>query len=174
MAPHADRAHTQPLVEVFERLIVQSPWLARVPGVVEWLRDSPRADVPVETFFYWSRETYGAGRPVVGVWHVGMFRPGTDESLPPFVVVSKQIAATHYVDGAIGLTLVTHPDETGTRYLVYVNRSQIDVVGGFFGGIARRIVESRVRRETPVILQGLRTRIESGDPPMPGGHRLHE
>jgi hypothetical protein len=53
----------------------------------------------------------------------------------------------------------------GPNYLVYLNRSDIDVISGVFGGLARTIIERRVRNEAGEVLEGLRTRLQSGPPP---------
>jgi hypothetical protein len=46
-----------------------------------------------------------------------------------------------------------------------LNRSDVDVVGGFFGGLVRLIVEGRVKDEASEVLEGLRERLQRGDPP---------
>ena len=80
------------------------------------------------------------------------------------LVAGKQLFATHYVEGGLGLTLVTRDGANGEPYLVYVNRSQLDLLRGFFGGLARGVLESRLKRHAPQIVRGLRTRLESGTP----------
>jgi hypothetical protein len=52
-------------------------------------------------------------------------------------------------------------------YLVYVNRSSIDVLNGMVGSLARPIMERRLTRNAPAIVAGLRARLESGPPPTP-------
>lgn len=47
---------------------------------------------------------------------------------------------------------------------VYLNRSQLDVLGGMFGFLKRSVLEGRIRRDTPQILRALRDRLESGEP----------
>jgi hypothetical protein len=57
-------------------------------------------------------------------------------------------------------------DATGsTSYLVYVNRSQVDMLRGFFGTFVRGVLEDRLERQAPLIVRGLRSRLESGNPP---------
>lgn len=77
--------------------------------------------------------------------------------------MAKQVFATHYKNGAVTVTVITRPGPE--RYLVYVHRSQLDVIHGIFGGLVRRMIERRVRSEAPGVLMGLRTRLERGDPP---------
>jgi hypothetical protein len=48
---------------------------------------------------------------------------------------------------------------------VYVNRSQLDVLGGLFGGLKRAIVEGKLKNESADVLNAVRRRLESGPPP---------
>jgi hypothetical protein len=52
----------------------------------------------------------------------------------------------HYFDASLGLTLLV-PDDSPSpvTYVVYLNRSRIDVFEGVFGSLARRIVSSKAR-----------------------------
>ena len=72
---------------------------------------------------------------------------GPNRHLPAVLVAGKQLFATHYVEGGLGLTLVTRDGANGEPYLVYVNRSQLDLLRGFFGGLARAC-SSRVSSAT--------------------------
>ncbi|HEY8535962.1 MAG TPA: hypothetical protein VIL25_05915, partial [Vicinamibacterales bacterium] len=162
----ADRTHAAAPAQVFTAILEQSPYLTeRLPGVAAWLRGYPKTAGPsVESFFYWSKELYGRGKPVVSITHVAMMRPPAEQG-PAVVVAGRQIFATHYINGALSLTMLLREPDQGHAYLVYLNRSQVDVLTGFFGGIARTIVERRLRRDAPEILRGLRARLESGEPP---------
>jgi hypothetical protein len=121
-------------------------------------------DPHIESFFYWSKEHYSGGKPVISITHVGIVRPEPESRLPAVLVTGKQIFATHYIEGALGLTLVTRSGPNGVRYLAYLNRSQLDLLRGFFGGLARSVVEARLERQSPQIVRGLRLRLESGSP----------
>ena len=48
------------------------------------------------------------------------------------------------------------------------DKSQVDLLRGFFGGLVRGMVEERIERQAPQIIQGLRGRLESGAPPDDG------
>jgi hypothetical protein len=39
------------------------------------------------------------------------------------------------------------------------------MLGGFFGGLARGVLEARLKRQAPEVVRGLRMRLESGNPP---------
>jgi hypothetical protein len=165
LAPSAERDESRSCDDVFSAIIAKSPYLTRVPTVTAWLQRYPHRDDPhIDSLFYWSKESYGGGKPVISITHVGIVRPEPNRHLPAVLVTGKQIFATHYLDGALGLTFVTRDGANGTPYLVYVNRSQLDLLRGFFGGIARGVLESRLKRQAPQIVRGLRMRLESGSP----------
>ena len=105
---------------------------------------APSADGATD-FLYWSKELV-RGRPVVSITHVATVA-ANDDSPVAYAIGSKQIYAMHYFDASLGLTLLV-PDRTTTMartYVVYLNRSRIDLFGGLFGGTARRIVAGRAR-----------------------------
>ena len=96
-------------------------------------------------FVYWSRELVRS-RPVISITHVAT-AAAVDDSPIAFAIGSKQIYAMHYYDASLGLTLLV-PDRTSTSpatYVVYLNRSRIDLFDGLFGGVARLIVAGRAR-----------------------------
>jgi hypothetical protein len=62
------------------------------------------------------------------------------------------------------LTALVRGAPGGSNYLVYLNRSEADVLGGFFGGLVRWFVERRLKAEAPNVLQSLRERLEAGLP----------
>lgn len=155
--PVAPAAETDALVE---ELGLASPHL---PGVADYVRRFPRMAHPdvVESFVYWAKETFG-GKPIVSVSHVMLLRRDAAAG-PSVLTISKQLLATHYRTGSLSLTAMT--DSGWGRHLVYVQRSHVDVLRGLFGGLVRRVMEGRVRDEAPAVLDTVRTRLESGDPP---------
>jgi hypothetical protein len=167
LPPYADDGDPHP-EEAFAAIMASSPYLSRgAPELAAQLESYPRArHAGIDSFFYWSKESYGAGKPVVSITHVNIYSHAGDGSNAPAVIVAgKQIYASHYLTGALGLTmLLPHPAE-GAYYLAYLNRSQLDVLGGPFGFLTRSIFERRVGGETPRILSGLRDRIEGGEQP---------
>jgi hypothetical protein len=165
LQPPADRKKSRRPDDALSAIVEQSPYLAKLPQVVSWLKDYPHADSGVESFFYWSKELYGGGKPVISITHLGIVRPESDHRLPAILVAGKQIFATHYLEGGLGLTMVLRDATLGTAYLAYINRSQVDMLRGFFGTFVRGALEDRVERQAPLIVRGLRARLESGNPP---------
>jgi hypothetical protein len=94
---------------------------------------------------YWSKERVNR-RAVISVTHIAIDR-GADTSPAAYAVASKQIYGMHYFDASLGLTLLV-PDRaasTEATYVIYLNRSRVDLFDGMFGGIARRIVAAKAR-----------------------------
>ena len=78
------------------------------------------------------------------------------------MVGSRQIYGTHYFDASVGLTVLV-PDPSSlppATYVAYMNRSRVDVIGGMFGGVAKKIIASKARSTVGDSLGRLRTRLE--------------
>jgi hypothetical protein len=154
-----------PMVAVSEvALLLPRMGLAapHLPGITDYLQWFPRVAHPqvVDSFLYWARESLGA-KPIASVTHVTIVTG--DAAGPVTLAISKQVFASHYRDGAMSVTALT--GEGDRRTLLYVHRSHVDVLQGAFGGLYRSVIERRVRKEAPALLQGLRAKLEGGDPP---------
>ena len=166
LPPIDDRSTPKRLEENFASILAKSPYLERLPTVESWLKNYPHVeDTGIESFFYWSKEQYGRGKAVISVTHVGIVRPEPDRNVPAVLIAAKQILATHYADGALGLTMVMPDSANGQSYLVYLNRSKLDVLKGPFSRVVRGALEDHLERNAPEIVRGLRARLESGPPP---------
>ena len=102
---------------------------------------------------------------MVGVTHVGIVRPSLTAAGTATIVAGKQILATHYSQTSLGLTMALPGRRGSPSYLVYVNRSALDVLTGMVGKLARGLMERRMSRQVPMVVSGLRARLESGPPP---------
>jgi hypothetical protein len=157
LPPYADRRSPVSPHEAFARLLTRSPYVTSLLLSNHLER--------VDTFFYWSKEQYGAGKAVVSLTHVDVFRSSLTSG-PGVLVVSAELFATHYRSASLGVTALT-PDGRGRTYLTYVNRSTLDVLGGMFGGLKRSVLERRLAGESLKTFGVLRSRLESGPPPTP-------
>lgn len=148
----------------FASILQRSAFLTGWPRVAEHLRaPPPPTATDIESFVYWSKERL-ASKAVVGITHVSIFR-GREPGLPDVLVAGRQIFATHYVNASLGLTALV-PGETGEPgYLVYLNRADVDAIGGPFGPLIKWMTGRRLKAEAAVALKGLRRRLESGEPP---------
>jgi hypothetical protein len=84
--------------------------------------------------------------------------------MPEALVASRQVYASHYMTGALATTAVFGARNGAPGYLTHLNRSRIDVLGGLLGPVARLVIERRLRAEAAVVIDGLRTRLASGEP----------
>ena len=117
-----------------------------VPRLRRQLLDYPAGgDETSSGFIYWSKERVHH-RPVVSITHV-VIVAGEKPSPVTYAIGTKQIYATHYFDASLGVTLLLR-DTTApspATYVVYLNRTRIDIFDGLLGGVARRIVAGRAR-----------------------------
>jgi hypothetical protein len=158
-----DRGAPVSLQAAFSSLLKQCVFLRQqLPDLTDYLDRWPNAAVPhVESFLYWSKERFGA-KPVISVTQMSILR-GDGRLVPEAVVVGSQVFATHYSDGSLSVTAIV--GDGSRRYLAYLNESDLDVLDGFRGGLVRRILEHRLRSEARTVLETMRHRLESGEPP---------
>jgi hypothetical protein len=135
----------------------------RFGSITDYLAKYPAGQeaADVESFLYWSKDSLGA-RPIVSVTHVAMIE-SRNPAVPEAIVARKQVYASHYINASLSMTAITITPDGGHRYLVYLNHTRADVFDGIFGGLIRRTIERRLRREGPQVLQALRRRLESGE-----------
>jgi hypothetical protein len=163
LPPYVDRGTPTSPRQELAAILSRSPHIrSYLPDVADGLGNYPQADLPsTGSFLYWSKEQYPRAKPVISVTHVHIVRP-TGPSLPDVVVIGQEVFASHYRDGSLGTTFVL--DGGTTRYLAYLNRSKLDRLDGMFG-LKRAAVERKLRSEVRTAIDGVRRRIESGDPP---------
>lgn len=146
LVKYEDKATTTNLAQEFQELMAASPYVrVHSPEFFEYLQNFPRGKPPgAEDFIYWSKEKLGP-KPVISMTHVSIYkRPGTDEVL----IVSKQIYGSHYFDSSMGITAAiarqgVRPGESGS-YLLYLNRSRVDALGGTFSGVLATLLRSQI------------------------------
>jgi len=165
IGPYADTTSDVWPGQEFDRLLEDSPFISmHAPSLADSLRTAGPASTPrVESFLYWSKENLG-GKPTVSVTDVHIVR-GDGANVPEVVVAGKQIFATHYFNASLGVTVLVRGEPGHANYLVYVNRSALDVLQGKFGGVVRWFTQRRLKSEAGNVLEGLRRRLESGEPP---------
>jgi hypothetical protein len=165
LAPYVDRGEPGDPGQVFDAILDHTGLLTtHAPAFARYLRGYPHAPAPegADSFFYWSNEQLH-GRPSTSITHVAILQADRP-ALPEALVAGKQVFASHYTIGSLSLTAIVRGGQ-GERYLVYLNRSRVDVLDRWFGGLARRLIEGRLRDNVGEVLQGVRHRLESGEPP---------
>jgi len=163
---YADREPRRHVGREFAALLQADTVTARyAPRLRRHLLEYPAPPAEkITDFMYWSKELV-RGRPVVSITHVATAAT-VDDSPVAYAVGSKQIYAMHYYDASLGLTLLVPdrgPAGSGT-FLVYLNRSRIDLFEGLFGGMARRLVAGRARGLVAEQLQRLQRTMSASAP----------
>ena len=117
---------------------------------------------------YWSKEKV-ATRNVVSVTH--LLDRANAESPADYAVAPKQIYGAHYFDASLGLTVLVRDESapSAATYVVYLNRTRIDLFDGLFGGVTRSIVSGKARGTVSDHLGLVQQRLErqySASPPV--------
>jgi hypothetical protein len=119
---------------------------ARVPAIARDIAGYPRTRPPgSHEFFYWSKLKFGF-KPTVRVNHV-LICPVADQQATGlrYVVVSKQLYASHYFDAALEWRMIVADRETGHTVLVYRTDVRSRTLDGFTASLFRGVVKSRAR-----------------------------
>ncbi len=158
---YADKKTPASLPEELESLLQASPYLAQyLPEFKQYLAEFPKEPLKdSEDFLYWSKESFGY-KTVVSITHVTILLPSPGTT----VIASKQIYANHYFVASLGLAaFVESPQQAGGAgsYLMYLNRSRVDVIQGFFSAVLRYFVKRRVLDGMDKYLRVIKERLES-------------
>jgi hypothetical protein len=107
-----------------------------------------------DEMIYWSREHYGFGlKALINVTHTMRYKASPSAT----VLAARQIWATHYYDGSLdydgslGFTVLA--DASPGTYLVYLNRSRIDLLrgAGFKRWLVKRFAPGSIRKEVTAL-----------------------
>lgn len=148
----------------FESILAASPYLSVLaPEFYQYLKDFPQKPLPdTEDFIYWSSEKFGF-KPVVSLTHVSISRWRNAET-SGWLIASRQIFADHYYDASLGLTLLMDRPAADGRpagcYLIYINRSRVDILGGFLSSLRRAIAIPKIRGGLENHMKGFKERLE--------------
>jgi hypothetical protein len=158
---YEDRRRPSSPADEFEALVADQPTiLQRHPAFFRHVLHYPAAQAPATTdLIYWSKEKVGPAE-IISVTHMAFGH--VDTTPVRFAVASRQIYGSRYFDASLGVTLLLHDDsmDENATFLVYVNRSRVHVLRGFFGGVKRTVVRSRTRSTMAHYLEQARDMVE--------------
>jgi len=157
---YEDKSPSVSLATDFQGLLGASRYLRDyAPEFAAYLQSYPQNKPQgAEDFFYWSKEKFGV-KPVISLTHVFMYRRPDSNDL---LIVSKQIFATHYFDSSMGITALVAGSETTKFYLIYLNRSRVDALGGMFGGVLSSLIRRQIENGLVTNLKLTKQRLETG------------
>ena len=144
-------------------LLLRSPWLTEdAPRLAAYMEDFPSTKLPgSDSFLYWLETEY-AFKPTVRVVHVVIGRSAQPSATAPDVlVVSRQVYASHYLNGSLSLTALLGGRNGSRQYLAYATRAHVDGMRGWLSGLRRLLIERGVRRRGAAAFEEQRRRIES-------------
>jgi hypothetical protein len=112
-----------------------------------------------DDFLYWYKERFWR-KSLVALCHVSI-REATSEGSELAYVLSRQIYASHYFDGAIELTLYIAPPGSDRGLLVFLSRARADIRPSGFTWYERIIINRLVRRRLEGQLREMRDRLQA-------------
>jgi len=159
---YADSNKPIRVAQGIDTLLNRSLWLNdAAPGLRQYADAFPRDPSPnAEDVLYWSKVAFGM-KPVLAATHSIIWRGAEGAE---GAILAKQIYASHYLDASISLTWLVPDGRPGPGgvFVVYQNRSLVDLLqGGFFGPLRRSIARSRTKDGLTGQLEGLKKRLES-------------
>jgi hypothetical protein len=113
----------------------------------------------VENFLYWSEEKLGPLKPILSVTHVMIYSMEREGARWSFIA-AKQIYASHYSRASLSLTVLVQRNGQNDLWMLYVNRSRVDGLGGWLGAAKRAIVRRRLRNGMLENIGRIRTKLE--------------
>jgi hypothetical protein len=152
-----DRRPVRP-VDDFAGLLKNSPYLdAVLPGLSAHFDHFPNRRLDgVDDFLYWSKEKFGL-TPFISVTHVALGPTGPHQ----YIAATRDVYSTRYVDASLSLAIASESvSDSGSIYLVYVNRSRANALKGAFSKLRRAIVERRARGSLEDNLKNVKRRLE--------------
>ena len=163
LAEYHDRKRALSLADESRSLMAASLYLLEyAPEFHSYLEKYPAGQLEkVENLIYWSKEKFGL-KPVVSVTHMTIYTV-TRDGVANVIVSSKQLYASRYFESSFALTVfveVAEPGPSPASYLIYLNRSRTDLLGGILGGAKRSIVESGMVRGVKKTLLVTKNRLE--------------
>jgi hypothetical protein len=163
LVTYNDRAQPVNLRDQWAALLAGSPYFHQyAPELKTYLEQFPAGTLPgAESAIYWIKENFGM-KPVISIVHAVIYRPPAQPDR--VTVVQKQIYASHYYDGSLGVAALLDATEGGApaTYLVYANRSRGDLLQGGFGGLRRSVARSQARKAAADTLATIKRVMEGG------------
>lgn len=165
--------HREPLdlAEVHRDMLDQMLFVREIaPEFAKYLSDYPRnAPGGIENFLNWSKITFGL-QPFLTMTHTVAYEH-RDTDASQYLIATKQIYASRYIDASLALAMLVSVEENGRRenYLVFTDISQADSLGGAFGGLKRSVVGTEATARVTDVLTRAKYRLENpGKDPDPG------
>ena len=162
-ADYADKEEPINPEQAFARLAQEqagSPGVCSHPASL-WTSSGSLSQPQSSGFFYWAKERFGELKPVINLIQVVIHREGTRTFL-----ISKQVYSSHYTEAGLSVAefIPLTDGPAGSRTLVvYTIRMELDMLGGTFGFLKKRMAGPRLLVTMRDSLSGLRINLENAD-----------
>lgn len=112
-----------------------------------------------ESFVYWAKQKFGDLKPVINVVQVLIHREGNC-----VYIASKQLYSTHYTEAGLSVAELI-PFSNGQKQprtiVIYTVRLLVDMLGGAFGFMKKRMAQPRMVGMLKQSLSGMRVTMET-------------
>lgn len=154
LARYGHAKHGVGLAEEHRYLLDKSPLIAFVSAeLADYLRKFPgNKFLEVESTLRWSKVSFGL-KPIVVVTHT-VAHERREGTTPQFLIVTKQIYASRYIDASLALSLLVTvgSGERRREYLIFTDISRSRSLTGLFSGFKRSVAgEESILRVTDVL-----------------------
>lgn len=161
-----DKEQAKGIAEAFENLLQDAAYLREyLPELEEHLLEFPRGSLrQSEDFIYWSKEKLGP-KAAISVSHVTMYRREHADGEDVFIT-SKQLYANHYFETSLGMSFFMDAVNTNgppASYLIYLNRSRLDILRGMLWKIIRPIANKKIKSGFTKNFQRVKERLETAE-----------
>jgi hypothetical protein len=159
LATYRDSSRPTFVGDEFNSMIERLPALSEhLPELKRYLLEYPKATLPdSHSFLYWQEAKFGL-KPTIRMSHLVITEQKTHVA-----VASKMLYASHYFWTGLELrALLPDPSRGPGFWLVTVNRSRSDGLGGFTGMFVRGRARSGAQEGVIAALRSTKERLERG------------
>jgi len=157
-----DQPSATAAAQVYDAMLSRSPFMYQyAPSLERYLKNYPRnRPLQLREVLFWSEDDLPGLKPTLSMTHAIVYAP--PEFPGSTLIVSKQLYADHYLDGALDVTAVVdrargQPADTAGIDLVLLRRWHFDDLpsGGLLN--VRGRVTDKLRDQTMAFLRGAKT-----------------
>jgi hypothetical protein len=151
-----DKKEPKSLAREFQRLLANSPYLFKyVKDFHDYLAAYPKGSFPgAESVLYWTKDTFSP-KPVISINCQTVARHGE-----MVLIASQLVAASHYFNAGLDVTVGVPPTSGGGMYVVEIYRVRIDPPTGMMAGPAMGKVRGGIKDGVQKGLSGLATKLK--------------
>ncbi len=134
-----------------------------VPELTAFLKRFPAEPSDgIQNELHWSIVDFGL-KPMITLTHTAAYSAPADDGPQMLAIAARQIYASRYLDASLSFSILTHDTDTSgpVSYIIFMDRSRSDALGGLFDGLTRSVVEREASERVQKVLQTARTRLET-------------